>query len=145
MARGYPDFFSMPIFPTRGVSQHEFITPIVVPAGTSGLVVDIAGKGSMLGGYVTIEGSLNFANMYLNPIIDGMPINRIYPLELFNARCTNSKNGLFFIVRLDYSASVWAFGISGDLDFGLWFNTLLVNDTALDLTVTSRYDWFRVV
>jgi len=31
------------------------------------------------------------------------------------------------------------------LDFGLWFNVLLVNDTALDLTVTSRYDWFQVV
>jgi len=148
MARGYPDFFGFSIFPSFGIPTEENSGWVVVGAGTTPVLVDIAGKGKSYGGELWFDGNEDACDL-AQPIviIDGVTFNDvtaeahlIYGQDLCESRFTR----LICSELQHATASRGAFAFGKDFTWGQSLSIALNNATAANMNAWCRLRWARV-
>ena len=80
MARGYPDFFGVSVFPFYGAPQLDQFIDVGVPAAGTVTLHALTIKGQIAGGYMRVTTAHDLANYYLSVYFDGV---RVFYLNLY--------------------------------------------------------------
>jgi len=149
MARGYPDFFGMPIFPSYGPAQLEDSGALVLAHGDTTDLVNIIGKGKTYGGELWFDGGGTiFVNTEIIVTIDGIVSSQESPEWHFENGLDLDPNRIDRLVRLGYNTAgnkYCTYDFGKDYTFGQSLIVQLHNLSGANLTAQCWFRWARVI
>ena len=143
MARGYPDFFGMSIFPTYGeLDLDTGDYPIVAPA--AGTVHNLAFKGVLAGGWdYAFPVSADLTNYGMIITVDGNAIVNINLAELISRHDTRSCWPCHALAW-DADTLILAIGWSREYNFGYQFR-VDISTTLWNIAWYSRLNYYNIL
>lgn len=148
MARGYPDFFGMSVFPQYGPFQVESATGINCPNAATTQVIALAGKGVTYGGYLHLNLAQQSKNqMAVDITLDGNTFTQDIPGP--GAIYYNDRQFLRFLRLFEYSwdgtTGIVAYEIAEAFTFNATLVIELTNNNGVAVTAQANIWWAKVV
>ncbi len=134
MAKGYPDFFGMPIFPQYGTFNALQIPFGAVASGVTATLWEITGKCRLYGGSLRCDVATNEpANSKFTVTIDDVShdCDIWRNMTKFNSGYIGAR--FVDIRRFDLVDGIFSFKVPGEIIFGLNYKLELVNASAGDI------------
>lgn len=132
MPRGYPDFFSIPMFPTFGPVDIPSPSNFIVNAGEQKILLDIAYKAVIAGGCFELEwtGDGNDVSIFVQ--IDGQLVSETKVDEFFGS-LGEFISGILKPLYYNEADDIARIGFVQGFDFGYQFRITIENATAVQL------------
>lgn len=148
MARGYPDFFGMSVFPQYGPFQVDAAIAVNCPDSAITQVIALAGKGVTYGGYLQlIIAQLVKNQMSVIVTLDGNAFTQDIPGP--GATYLNDRQFNRFLRLFEYSWDGTNGIVAYEIAEGFTFNATLVievsNNNGIALAAQSNIWWAQVV
>ena len=144
MSRGYPDFFSVPIFPTKGAFKTESDS-LVVATATVPILLTLAAKGNLVSGAINATGIVAGDDPGLIFTIDGVVASAVTRAASLRYSRGMGSGFLADIFLDDLSLSEWAVKLNPEFDWGQSISVQAINNTGHDLTFGWAFQWYEVV
>jgi len=140
MARGYPDFFGISIFPHFGGAK-ENDGSLVVDANVHNTLFAITGKGHIYSIEVTSRLPVTVINDNIELWVDGHEFSSIKPSSAILFGPQYGALGMWDITRYEPSANAIAVSLHGIITFAASFSVLYDEQSGNTPTVgwTARY------
>jgi len=117
MAKGYPDFFGYPQFPSIGpVVVDYFVSAAVVPRVQT-TIHSISTKGQIIGGFCRPLGDYTGLPFELTLAIDGEIAMSFSPSELYGGRVYEPAIAPVYLIDYSYNGECFTFGFSPGITF----------------------------
>jgi len=148
MARGYPDFFGMSVFPQYGPFQVEAEVAVNCPNAATTPVIAIAGKGVTYGGYLHLSIAQLVKNqMAIDCTLDGNAFTQDIPGPGF--LYYNDRQFKRFLRLFEYSwdgaTGIVAYEIAEGFTFNASLAIAVTNNNGIALTAQANIWWARVI
>ena len=145
MARGYPDFFSMPTFPSKGPFSQWSGGITIEPGADFTELFAINAKGTIYGGYLKSEDADLDLESHLRLTIDEAPTPLRTLTDLFNR---SKGEGFYHPLKVfNYSTNppVFYIALRPDIDFGVNYKIEIDNPGIANVTWVHEfyYSWVR--
>jgi len=137
MARGYPDFFGVSIFPWYGA---YLLSAEITPIG-AGLTVDtfvLNHKAVIMGGYFELNTVPDLNNVNVNVFCDGTSMIDLPLITWITYNLTTPDGSLLYLIRDDREHDYVMWGINQGVSIGQSFHIQVVNLTANPITAAGR-------
>jgi len=144
MARGYPDFFSMPIFPTRGIFRGAS-DDILCPAGATTTVVSLGVKANLVALAVNYLCLSSHRDDIINVTLDGGTLVSLTVENLLLFGNSVDLNPIVRLVCLDEKEHNYAFSFNPGLDWGASFEVSMENVEANNALAVYQLAYYEVV
>jgi len=147
MARGYPDFFGVPIFPSYGPLERTQSGPILIATANNQDVINVAAKGRSYGGHLEYHGTGNvFDATQVIVTIDGQILTGMFASTLLE-RGHQQSYGLFARL-LGYWRTATTeyvnYQFSPDFTWGLSCVINVINNSGANILGTGAIYWAEV-
>ena len=117
MAKGYPDFFGFPQFPSLGPVVSDSQIGVNCVSGVMTPVHTILGKGVIMGGIMRPFGVFLWGPNRVNLSIDGDTVMAWTVTALWEYECYTPAAGPIYLVDYKFYGQSFAFGITPGLTF----------------------------
>jgi len=145
MARGYPDFFSHPMFPSFGELQEQPQLDALLLNGETETIFNITGKAVIFGGRIRLLPATNLPNnITFHPVLDGnvMVTFTVYAALVYN--WVDQWDQIIFLTEYSTEGSAYNFTFSHDIPVATSFRLDVQNTTGGNLIINGEL-YYHVV
>ena len=137
MAKGYPDFFGYPQFPSIGPVVVDYFVSAAVVSGVVTTIHSITTKGQILGGFCRPLGDYTGWPFELTLSIDGETAISFQPSDLYGGRVYDSKIAPIYLIDYADGGVNFTFGFSPGITFVNSYLFTLEHNEGANRTVQS--------
>jgi len=145
MARGYPDYFGLPIWPNYGTLKGSILPAgTALPAGDS-TIHDLTVKGIVRGGFLELKDASLATLITLKLTIDGAEIYNDTIQFFLDNDLLEAFGALVKLCRYDIAKAAYSLEFTPDIMFGYQYNVVLNMPGAPGNTCYSRLFYADVI
>jgi len=144
MARGYPDFFSVPTYSSRGVYR-VVDTPVVCLAGLTSVVATITSPGNMAPSRVLLDGVTDPTLVFIYFELDYVTrqIRSLY--DLLRYGLIGEAESMESLLEYNRETNVFSVSFSPLINWGQYLRFFVQNDLGVNVATTPDIVYFQVI
>lgn len=144
MARGYPDFFSLPTFPSYGLTR-KATGSVIVNAGTIATILTVSGKGVLYDGTLYLLGVAGSKNDEVTLKVDGsISLSTSFSLML-SYGWIHPIIGRTHLTVMSVDPYRYGVMVDGPISYGQTLVWIYKNTTITNVTVEAYFFYANVL
>lgn len=146
MARGYPDYFGMPIFPSYGAMVDVGETDAVFPDAGDTFAIDVGDKGSLRFGWIhfTLINDLP-ASVAMALYLDGSTPGSTTLENLYDFNAIDHPHKGLFLTRYNRESKMYHVIFDREINFGQTFRVRIANLTGANIAYLCYASYAKVL
>lgn len=146
MAKGYPDYFGMPFFPSYGPPVRQEEVNGTIGDGEQLPVFHVSAKGRLYGGWIQIiPDAIDPVQIRLYLWIDGEAVFYATLAMMLDWNISAPGYLPLGLIRYDYDSGTFVVCPSVDMTFGSEYLLEIGNGTGADLSVNAELHYARII
>lgn len=146
MARGYPDYFGLPMFPEYGSLNLESSGTITIVADATEIITLLSLKGRIYGGTLKLyTPTLDIPTYAIRITIDGTLLINPMVHQILDRNTAVGFSGLLQLTEYNMEEGYFLFTYNKDIVFGYQFLIEVLNGTINDVGVDSDLIYAKIV
>lgn len=144
MAKGYPDFFGMTLYPQVRIFTQITLTDKVIATGAIDFAYKATGIGISYDGFVIIDCAGDPDGLTIQVVLDGVGIASLTLTDLLNNTMTHDDDYPFVLKQYNKGTGQYGISLKGGLNFSSYYWVQCWNTSGNDATLNGRFYWYEV-